>query len=289
MGRRNRETLRNFFRRGSLPTEESFFDLIDSTLNLNDEGFDKSERNGLEIRSQALRPSLLSFFRNDDPADPVWRLALDEVDRRRLLFWDERSGGDGAIAAAAVPPEPTLALGPGARVGINTDQPQRELDVNGTLRSVSREGVVPVRPPGEDGKPLPPVVANGEWQVIAGPFDGCHALEVVVGAGLKRTGRYALLHAIAINTYHPTGFLFDFFRRKKPIRVTQGYYRYRSDRLALRWAGGKEGKGYVLEVRSLRDYGNTPSGEPVRIGYHVTELWSDSDMSGSWNPVESVR
>lgn len=285
MGRRNRETLRNFFRRGALPTEESFFDLIDSTLNLNDEGFNKSERNGLEIQSRAVRPSLLSFFRAEDPGDPVWRLALDEVDRRRLLFWDEEQGLAGAEVAGAPPPEPTLTLGPGARVGINTDDPQRELDVNGTVRSVARQGVVPERAPGTDGKLPPPVLANGNWHVIAGPFDGCHALEVVVGVGLKRTGRYGLLHAIAINTYNPTGFFFDFFRRKRPIRVTQGYYRYRSDRLALRWARAEEGKGYVLQVRSLRDYGLTPTGEPIRIGYHVTELWSDFDMSGSWNPM----
>jgi hypothetical protein len=283
MGRRNRETLRNFFRRGALPTEESFFDLIDSTLNLNDEGFNKSERNGLEIQSQALRPSLLSFFRAGDPADPVWRLALDEVDRRRLQFWDEDPGL--APLPGAPPPEPTLTLGPGPRVGVNTDHPERTLDVNGTLRTMAREGVIPRRAPGADGKLPPPVLANGDWHVIAGPFDGCHALEVVVGVGLKRTGRYGLLHAIAINTYNPTGFFFDFFRRKRPIRVTQGYYRYRSDRLALRWARAKEGKGYVLEVRSLRDYGSTPTGEPIRIGYHVTELWADSDMSGSWNPM----
>lgn len=286
MGRRNRETLRNFFRRGALPTEESFFDLIDSTLNLNDEGFNKTERNGLEIQSQPLRPSLMSFFRAGDAGDPVWRLALDEVDRRRLLFWDEQTPGAGAPLLPGAPPaEPTLALGPGPRVGVNTDTPERELDVNGTIRSPAREGVVPIRAPGEDGKPLPPVLADGEWHVIAGPFDGCHALEVVVGVGVKRTGRYGLLHAIAINTYNPTGFFFDFFRRKRPIRITQGYYRYRSDRLALRWARARGEKGYCLEVRSRRDYGTTPSGERVRIGYHVTELWSDWDMSGSWNPM----
>lgn len=286
MGRRNRETLKNFFKKGSLPSEENFHDLIDSSLNMNDEGFNKTPENGLEILSQARRPTLLSFFRDEDPADPIWRIAFDEVDRRRLLVWDQGPPeGEPDEAVEPQVPEPTLALGPGARVGVNTRTPERELDVNGYVRSVGREGVVPDRAALEDAAvgavEQAPALADGRWHTITAPLDGCHALEVVAGVGVKRTGRYALLHAVAVNPYHPTGFLVDLFGWKKRIRITQGYHRSRSDRLALRWS--TDPKGYVLQIRTRRDYG-TYSGKQVRIRYHLTELWSDHDMSGSWDP-----
>lgn len=296
MARRNRETLKNFFRHGSLPSEESFHDLIDSTLNMSDEGFDKSPENGFQVLAQGSRPSLLTFYREEDPADPIWRLALDEVDRRRLLIWDDGpEGREGEIPADGAddrgPRRPTLTLGPGARVGVNTAEPQRELDVDGFVRSRGREGVVPERPARDEGgeaaaQGAPPVLADGAWHDITGPLDGCHALEVVAGVGLKGSGHYALLHAIAMNTYNPTGFFFNFLRRKKPIRVTQAYHRNRSDRLALRWTGDE--KSYRLQIRTRRDYRDLPNagGASVRIRYHVTELWSDLDMSGSWSPRE---
>jgi len=289
MARRNRETLKNLFRRGALPGEENFHDLIDSTLNMNDEGFNKSPEHGLEIVSQARRPGLLSFFRDENPSHPLWRVSLDEVERRRLQFWDrgplEVPPGEGKGPDSGTGNEqPALTLGPGPRVGVNTASPGRELDVQGYLRTRGREGVVPSPGVPEPGARPAPVLANGEWHTIAGPLDGCHALEVVAGVGLRRTGRYALLHAIAINAFHPRGFLFDLFGRKKPIRITQGYYRSRSDRIALRWAARKEGA--VLQVRTRRDYGEGPNRRAVRIRYHVTELWSDHDMSSSWDPPE---
>lgn len=292
MGRKNRATLKEFFRRGSLPNEEHFHDLIDSSLNMNDEGFSKSQEHGLEILSQSSRSSLLSFFRYEDPGRPLWRIALDPVDRRHLHFREQEAGeaqgeGEGVEGSR----EPILSLGPGGRVGINTGTPESALDVRGFIRSKGREGVVQKLPREEQGgtpgseKGGAVIVADGGWKTIAGPFHGCHALEVVAGVGLRRSGRYALLHAIAINAYHPTGFFFDLFRRKKPIRVTQAYHRHRSDRLSLRWADGPG--GYLLQLRTRRDYGEGPRGKPVRIRYHLTELWSDHGMSGSWDSEEA--
>ncbi len=51
MAKQTRDTLKQFFSAGKLPTEEHFSDLIDSSLNTLDEGFDKSEEFGFENHS----------------------------------------------------------------------------------------------------------------------------------------------------------------------------------------------------------------------------------------------
>ena len=52
MAKQNRETLKRFFSAGKLPSEEHFADLIDSSLNVTDEGFSKSEDFGFEVTPQ---------------------------------------------------------------------------------------------------------------------------------------------------------------------------------------------------------------------------------------------
>jgi hypothetical protein len=42
MTTRNRDTLKQFFQEGRLPTSDHFGDLIDSMLNMSDEGFRKT-------------------------------------------------------------------------------------------------------------------------------------------------------------------------------------------------------------------------------------------------------
>jgi DNA-binding transcriptional regulator YhcF (GntR family) len=49
MDKKNRETLKNYFKKGSLPSEKEFANLIDSMLNTIDDGFEKTEDEGLKI------------------------------------------------------------------------------------------------------------------------------------------------------------------------------------------------------------------------------------------------
>jgi hypothetical protein len=282
----SRETLKNYFRAGSLPRQEHFHDLIDSTLNMGDEGFAKDEKDGLKIATRGDSRTLLSFFRRSlGESAPLWRMGLDESnDTLELMHQDQDSPGE----------SPTLALSYDAdaadggaragektgRVGINTSQPERDLDVNGIARMVGRMGVVPRRmaeASADPSVPPGPVLANGEWQTISDKLPGCHALEVLAGVGgRKGEGQYALLHAIAISAFNPRGwylnpFGFNFLHRKNGIRVQQAYFRSRKDKLQLRWHGEQE--GFYLQIRSQRDYGLDESREPIRILYHVTDLW----------------
>jgi hypothetical protein len=93
--------------------------------------------------------------------------------------------------------------------------------------------------------------------------------------GRKTNGRYALIHAVALNAYNPQGPIFNFLNLKKHIRPQHAYYRSRSDKLRLRWKSG-EGHAYSLQIKSNSDYG-----EGIQIRYYLTRLWFDEDMSGS--------
>lgn len=251
MAKRNRHTLKHFFRKGALPTEHQFSDLIDSTLNMVDEGFYKSPENGFEISPVGSHRGLLSFCRSNDPTHPVWSVRYDD-ESETLLIVNERK-------------QCVLSLDPEGRIGIDTDKPVWSLDVNGVLASYGRVGTY------ARGN----VPADGRWHRITPELTGCHAFEVVAGVGKKRTGMYALMHAFAVNTYNPRGWLFNFLNLKKRIRYHQAYYRSISNKLKLRWVG--ETRKYFLELRSNSDYG-----DGIRITYHLTNLWFDDDMSESW-------
>jgi len=266
MAKRNRSTLKNYFRKGKLPSEDHFGDLIDSTLNTVDEGFDKSREHGFEISSLGDYDSLISFFRSSDPKDPRWTISYDGRQDDTLLFKKHGEHGEQYPVLSLAMEMRTgtdAAEMPAARVGINTKDPQYTLDVGGVIRAEGRIGnwtkqnVVP---------------ADGRWHKITEALDGCHAFEVVAGAGRKATGKYALMHAVVLNAYNPKGLLTRFL--KKRIRYSHAYYQSRGNKLKLRWVGSN--RGYFLELRSNCDYGDA-----IQIQYHVTQLWFDNRMLGS--------
>jgi hypothetical protein len=263
MTSRHRETLKNFFAEGRMPTSDHFRDLIDSTLNMTDEGFRKSEHNGLEISTPVGFDALLSFYRDQDPQSVVWSTRYGTRDQLQFNFG----------ATAATPDmAPVLTLDGGKQaVGINTTEPQHALDVGGVIGAQGRIGRYPLA---RDAS-LP---ANGQWQNLTDELQGCQAFEVVAGVGGRQGGgRYSLLHAIALNTYNPDPGWFDLIRRKRPIRVTCAYYGRRCDRLELRWVGdhGRDCR-YRLQVRSRCEYE-----EGVSIKAQLTRLWFDEDMQGA--------
>ncbi len=266
--KQGRNTLRKYFAAGRLPSEDHFQDLIDSNLNMEDEGFSKSEQHGFKVAPLGTGDSLISFFRNINFA-PLWRLAFRSRDGAQAgeenLVFGRPHGAEEEDAAV-------LSFAPQGRVGINLAEPAHALDVAGEVRSSGRLGVETV--------PAGGVLANGKWQPILTGLQGCQAFEVVAGAGNPGKG-YALMHAIAVNAFNPTAWpAFNLFGRKNRIRCTHAYYMSRDQRLGLRWAFPKERQGagkrreYQLEIRSQCDYGgNTP------IRFHLTRLWFD-DMTG---------
>ena len=51
MGIKNRETLKNYFKKGGFATEKQFIDLIESSMNVIDDGITIKPKTGLKINS----------------------------------------------------------------------------------------------------------------------------------------------------------------------------------------------------------------------------------------------
>jgi hypothetical protein len=257
---RSRQTLREFFDEGRLPTRDHFGDMIDSMLNMSDEGFRKSPENGLEVTAPASYDALVTFYRAQNDREPLWSLAYGG-ERDQLQF---HHGG-----AAAARDRPVLALDQQDRVGIGTATPREALDVAGTVASQGRVGSC-------SWPHLAPPLANGDWHDLTGPLTGCQGYEVMAGAGVQGGGRYALLHAVALNAFNPATSWLDLFSRKKHIRASEAWYGKRCDRLELRWQGTSGlDASYRLQVRSRCDYG-----AGVRIRATLTQLWFNEAMTG---------
>ncbi len=261
MAKQNRKTLKNYFGKGNLPTESQFADLIDSALNLLDDRFDHTSEDGFKITTTGDNEGLFSFYDGDNPQEPLWTMGLEES-RDELIFRNRN------INPETGKPDTTLSLGQG-KIGINKDNPQTELDVNGVVSAAGRQGTF------RTGL----VPADGKWHDMTGELEGCRAFEVMAGAGKITTGKYALLHAIAINAHHPEGWLFNLFNWKRRIRSTQSYYRSIRDKLKIRWKAVRQHDRnilYRMEIRSNSDYG-----KDIRIQYSLTDLWFDPLMHNS--------
>ncbi len=213
MAKKNRITLKEYFSSGRLPTQEDFYDLIDSMLNMLDEGFDKTADQGLKISQIGKDGKLMSFYQNIDVLSPIWSIQF-------------QPGSQDLVIGRQEHPE-ALAL----RWAQNSEDKDPHwafvLDVAGTLSSWGRIGQQGTKP----------VLADGQWHDITEPLNGCQAFEVMAGVGKKKSGQYAILHAFALNA----------FDSKSHITYHQAYYDSRCNRLELRWVGGLH--SYTLQMR----------------------------------------
>jgi len=261
MAKNDRETLKRYFGEGKLPTEEQFSDLIESSLNMVDEGFDKSPEHGFEISATGMSDQahkrMLSFFLNSASKFPAWSISY-EKDQDKLIFSKVSKENEAT---------PVVTLSPNGRVGIDNEDPEWTLDVGGFVSSYGRIGA--------NNKNQKTIPANGEWHDITEQLSGCHGLEVMAGVGSPRTGKYALMKATALNTFNPSGWLFNFLNLKKRIKYQQAYYSLFTTKIKLRWKG--EGRLYTLQMRTNSDYG-----DGISVRYYLTRLWFDEDMCESW-------
>jgi hypothetical protein len=309
MALKRRKTLKNFFENGSQPSEDNFSDLIDSNLNMLDEGFKKSPENGLEISTPVGERAFISFFRDagsgQDDRDnaensriptPLWKLAHGGIGER-LLFQAPRPGGK-------TEPRAVLSMDKAGRVAINPDSRStnaerregyeldvfgRKHDYGGIIRSGGRQGWGPKgwRAPSDNGDDLE---TDGEWHAITEPLRGCHAFEVMARAS-DGGHRVSLMHAIAVSTNgrKPWWFLW----RQWGIRYTHAYWGSRCDKLQLCWdrdAPADKNPEYCLKIRTKCNWAKG-GGNAGLIKCYVTRLWfdeADPDKEDATSSVTSV-
>lgn len=265
MGKKNREQLKERFRRGRMPSEEDFADLVDSMLNMLEDGFDRTPEDGVQITQLESRGKLMSFYEDLAVEAPRWFLDLREqqdeggalVSRLRLntpaLQDDKRCAL--TISTCSVPSTGRVRVG----VGIDVAHPRCELDVVGVVAAHGRMG--------QERKPVP---ADGQWHDLTGVLTGCNAFELVAGIGAEDSvGRYALVHAVVLNA---------FGSRNGVIDARHAWFGGRSSRIELRWSGvPEEGRfAYRLEMRADPAYGGDRN-----VNCHLTRLWFDPLMEAS--------
>lgn len=259
MARRNRDTLKRKFTDGEMPSSAAFSDLIDSMLNIVDEGFDKTAADGLKV-SQLNQGKLLSFYQNIDVKSPIWSIQLD--------------GPEGGLAFGNAANAKVLTL---REVKSDDDGEVRidgfELDMAGRIVADGRRG--------RAGRLSVP--ADGKWHSITDTLTGCNAFEITAGVGKPGSGKYALMHAYAIMA----------FNGKSQIDDRQAYFGSKCNRLQLQWMPDPDGArhAYVLQMRvgCSYDAGRTAK-ERTWVSYYLTNLWFDPLMTEcARNPEPKVK
>jgi len=273
MAKQNRETLKRFFGAGNLPTEEHFADLVDSSLNIIDEGFDKTEEFGFEITPQKGTDdteNLISFFRKLTDKLPSWSISYHAKNEALQFIHTD---------AATNERRTVLSLDRAGKVTVSGEEFNEQefadsefgsnpikLDVGGAVRSPARLGV------GLNSEATVP--ASGEYQAITEKLHGFQALEVVAKVELREEKRFAIMHAIALNAYNPPWRVLNFWNRSRRIKIHQSYHSGPRDRLKLRWEPVKDEDNpgvvqYRLCIKSAFRYPGD-----AKIEYHVTRLWA---------------
>lgn len=289
MTKQDRPTLKSFFRSGALPTETEFSDFIDSTVNMTEDGFAKTDEDGLKISSKGGSLRIVSFYQGIGTSKPNW--VMDHGDAvegalhirpdlgKHALNLPEDTTKIPTPADGAEDEEeaelfaPSLTLTPDGRMGVQKENPEWRLDVGGMARMQGRMGVTSHK--------IPHVKANGKWHAITQPLTGCHILEVVAGAGGKPgDGRYSLLHAVAMNAYHPRNPLLNWWFRRRSIKAQTAMYGSYAHRLRLRWVADKDPHSYRLEICTNANL-NRKLEDTQYIRYSITRLWMDTDMAGA--------
>jgi hypothetical protein len=287
MTRRSRASLKNYFTPGSRPSKEQFDDLIDSALIMDDEGFSKTPADGLKVLTTGAELGLISFQRQQSPLVD-WSMGFLDGAATQLAL------KPGAVKDPGAPPiitfqsggaAPTGDRGPAnvriraeAAIGVTDPGPQPDasagpvaLDVAGVVCADGRIGRQWQAPP-----------ADGKFHAITPNLQGCVAFEVMAGvSGVSGGGRYALLHAVAMNVYNPS-FWDNLLFLKKRIRSQHAYYSRGSDRLQLSWVPAKANNpnlqhgmeaNFTLQIRTRSTYLDTAPDAKIKV--FVTRLWGD--------------
>lgn len=243
----NRITLKNFFRKGSVPTETNFADLIDSSINIVEDGIGRSVDDGFRISPMGYSKRLLSFYENSQKSKPDWFISLNDGNTKDLSFHETDN-------------DYRLVLKNGGNIGIGVSNPSSLLHVNGCVSMSARKGNFAT---GE-------VPGDAKWHNILSDLDGVNAFEIMAQiSGKKGGGRYAIAHAIALATFG--GYL-----SRWSIRKTAANYGGFLNQIQFRWKGTVN--NYALQVRTRRHYGlNDQNAEPYQIKFNASQLWSISE------------
>lgn len=252
----NRQDLKSFFRKGQTPSQVHFEYLIDSMVNKIDDGFAKSDDDGLRLAPTGEDQKVMSIFKNQSDPKPDWQLTLKNDDKGNGTLSFDHLGEDDSGKPVK---KSSLVLADDGQVGIGTNNPRTTLEIGGVLGIRTRVGTFKV------GQ----VPGDGHWHKIVEGLNDMHAFEIVARIdGPDKRGKYAFAHALAIGA---------FGGGNNKIRSVCAHYGWFWNRIEFRWQG-TAARNYSLEARTRSHYGLTATGKPYMLRFHITQLWDDSEF-----------
>ena len=244
MAQKNKETLKNYFKKGGFVTEKQFIDLVDSSMNVVDDGISIKPKDGLRLNPIGIFSKIMSFFKKKSQKEADFSLNLNHNNSDGLSI---NNSNDESI----------LKIKGNGYIGVNTDTPTYSLHVNGSLGVNSRIGTY------RSGV----VSADGRWHKIVSNLDGINAFEVIAQvSGKLNSGNYCISHAIALSTFGGK-------MSSHSIRVSSakwGWFSFRN-KIRFRWTGTLH--NYHLELRTAKNWGRNPETDDFyKIKFNVTKI-----------------
>lgn len=217
MAVRNRKDLADFFTNGSRPSQSDFQDLIESSVNILDDGFAKTKEDGLKLAPKDENNRLISFLKKSGDAIPLWTITMN--DEEDLII--SRGKED------HVQHPPSLILRKDGNIELNAQ--------NTTITGTRKGNRV-------DPDKFAPK-ADGKWHDITEALYGIHVLEVIATCGEENTGQHAVLMAWATQCYGD----------RCRIKSIGSYYNFFGHKIKLRWL--RRGTKCTLQVKTRLSYG----------------------------------
>lgn len=123
--KKNRNELKAFFKKNSIPTESNFADLIEGALNQKEDGIAKLPNNPLSIEADASpQKNVLALYSKLPDSLPAWTLSLKDS-----------SGSQDGLSINDASNISRLFIGTNGNVGIGVTNPAEKLDINGRLKT----------------------------------------------------------------------------------------------------------------------------------------------------------
>lgn len=245
MAKRNRETLKNYFKKGARPSEQDFADLVDSSLNILDDGFVKEPEKGIEISPISGHETLISFFRETICATPQWEIAIDKQSGNLQIH---RVTGT----------EKKVLMELGADGSLQMGETGNNISFSGNVEASSFTGTLLKGALPADGRWHDLLEAGEAGELVTKAWSGCQALQLTASAGITGAGKHAVLVAVATTC----------FGAGSRIKKISSHYGSYGNRICLRWRKMKEEKYTCkLQLKTILKYD-----EEAVIYYSITSL-----------------